>query len=297
MQGIFSAALTPFTQQFTVDHHLLHDHCHWLLGNGCHGVVLLGTTGEANSMSFQQRLELIAGLKDSHLPAEKLIIGAGSCSALEVVQLIRAAISMGVTRVLVLPPFYYKPVSAEGLIRFFATIIKQVNEPFSVYLYHIPQLTGVGFEMDVIKNLIRQFPDHIRGIKDSSGDGDHLQLLCETFPDFEVLAGNEILLSQCVQAGGNGCISATANITAPIIRKLFNALQSNNPATPLQQESTSLRKAIVQFPVIPTLKELLAYRYKCAQWATCLPPLPALQARQKQAIQTELIEGCLKSFL
>ena len=296
MKGIYAAAPTPFLNDNRINRKLLEAHCRWLLGNGCDGIVLLGTTGEANSMSVTLRLSLIEELAKGSLPVDKLVIGAGACSAADVRQLTRAALQAGIDKVLVLPPFYYKPVSNDGLLGFFGDIIEKIAQPFSIYLYHIPQISGIGFGFDLIATLLHRFPGHILGIKDSCGDPEHLEHLCREFPQLEVMSGNEAFLMRCIQAGGSGCISATANITAPIIRKLYDALLQDNSAEQLQAEVAGLRESITSFPVVPVLKYLLTYRYREPGWENLLPPLLPLDGNQKKTVQNLLIDSVLKSL-
>ena len=206
------------------DHAAFSAHCHRLLAAGCHGLSVFGTTGEANSLSVGERLAALEALLESGVPAETLLPGTGSCALTDTVRLSRAALEAGTAGVLVLPPFYYKGVGDDGLFRFFAEVIERVGDDrLRLYLYHIPQMTGVDLGLPLISRLIDAYPGAIAGTKDSSGDRERIETLCREFPNFSVLAGTETLLLETLRNGGEGCISATVNVTSRLARRVYDA--------------------------------------------------------------------------
>ncbi|HEY6711947.1 MAG TPA: dihydrodipicolinate synthase family protein, partial [Rubrobacter sp.] len=213
LKGVLAAVLTPMNEDLNPDHQAFAAHCHRLLAAGCHGLSVFGTTGEANSLSVDERLAALEALVESGVPVEKLLPGTGSCALTDTVRLSRAALESGAARVLVLPPFYYKGVGDDGLFRFFAEVVERVGDDrLRLYLYHIPQMTGVDLGLPLISRLIDAYPAVVVGTKDSSGDRERIMTLCREFPDFSVLAGTETLLLETLRSGGGGCISATVNV-------------------------------------------------------------------------------------
>src|SRR5919199_312862 len=191
-KGVLAAVLTPLDGNLKPDHPAFAAHCCRLLATGCHGLSVFGTTGEANSLSVEERLAALDALIESDVPAEKLLPGTGSCALTDTVRLSRAALGAGTSGVLVLPPFYYKGVGDEGLFRFFAEVVERVGDDrLRLYLYHIPQMTGVDLGLPLISSLIDAYPGVVIGTKDSSGDRKRIMTLCREFPSFSVLAGTE----------------------------------------------------------------------------------------------------------
>ncbi|MBV8223469.1 MAG: dihydrodipicolinate synthase family protein, partial [Candidatus Eremiobacteraeota bacterium] len=211
--GVNCATLTPMDSDGAACIPLLAAHCRWLLAQGCANVVLLGTTGEANSFSLEERKAILEDLLETGLEPQRLIVGTGCCAIDDTVTLTRHALRCGVDRVLVLPPFYYKNIEDAGLIEAFAKTIDAVGDGrLRLYLYQIPQLTGVAFSAAVIESLLHAYPAIIAGIKDSSGDWEGIRALCFQFGKrMDVLAGSERFLIAALRAGATGCVTATAN--------------------------------------------------------------------------------------
>lgn len=279
MKGVLAAALTPMDGELNVDHEAFATHCRRLLDAGCHGLGIFGTTGEANSLSAGERIAALEALAESGVPGEKLLPGTGSCALTEAVRLSRGALEMGVPGVLVLPPFYYKGVSDDGLFRFFAELIERIADPrLRVYLYHFPQMTGVGISLPLIENLLEAYPGVIAGTKDSAGDWDRIEALCREFPGFQVFAGTERYLLDTLRHGGAGCISATVNVTSQLARQVHDAHEAGRKAEAeaLQEHLTSLRSAIEEYPTIPALKSLTGRFTGEDAWQNIRPPLMRL---------------------
>ncbi|MBC5824614.1 MAG: dihydrodipicolinate synthase family protein, partial [Candidatus Eremiobacteraeota bacterium] len=194
MKGVIAAVLTPLRDDGTPHIGLMLEHCRWLIGSGCDGLAILGTTGEANSLSLSERERFLEGVvRGAGIPVERIIAGTGCCSVADSVRLSRHALSLGVVRLLVLPPFYYKKVSNDGLFEAYGRLIEGVADARTrLYLYNIPQMTGIALDAALICSLIDKYDEIIAGIKDSSGDWPSLKNLCALFGRrMDVFAGSE----------------------------------------------------------------------------------------------------------
>ncbi|MDQ3864419.1 MAG: dihydrodipicolinate synthase family protein [Actinomycetota bacterium] len=282
-KGVLAAVLTPMDGNLKPEHTAFAAHCRRLLAAGCHGLSVFGTTGEANSLSVDERLAALEALIDSDVPAEKLLPGTGSCALTDTVRLSRAALEAGTPGVLVLPPFYYKGVGDEGLFRFFAEVVERVGDDrLRLYLYHIPQMTGLDLGLTLISSLIDAYPGVVVGTKDSSGDRERIMTLCREFPNFSVLAGTETLLLETLRGGGDGCISATVNVTSRLARRVHDAYAAgkDDEAEDLQERLTQLRASIEAYPMIPALKRLMARLTGDEDWRNIRPPLLKLDEKR-----------------
>lgn len=275
--GIMTAMLTPMNDDLQPNVGLLVRHGTALLDAGCSGLLLLGTTGEANSFTMDERKALLEAAIAGGLPRAKLMVGTGCCAIADTVELTRHALSQGVKRVLVLPPFYYKDVSDDGVFAAFKSIIDTVaDERLRVFLYLIPQLTGIQMGVDVVSRLCEAFPGVVAGLKDSSGDWTSTQALCGALGErIDVMVGTEALLLQAMGAGASGCITAMGNIAAREIVQLYEARES--PAANASAGALNdLRAALQAVPLIPALKSHLAATTKDASWRNVRPPLLTL---------------------
>jgi 4-hydroxy-tetrahydrodipicolinate synthase len=290
-EGVLAAVLTPMDDGLAPDHPAFSAHCHRLLAAGCHGLSVFGTTGEANSLSVGERLAALEALLESGIPAKVLLPGTGSCALTDTVLLSQAALEAGTAGVLVLPPFYYKGVGNEGLFRFFAEVIERIgDERLRLYLYHIPQMTGIELGMSLISRLIDAYPGAIAGTKDSSGDRERIETLCREFPNFSVLAGTETLLLETLRNGGKGCISATVNVTSRLARQVYDAHASgrDDDAQALQERLSALRASIEAYPMIPALKALMTDLTSDEEWRNLRPPLSGLDEEQEKKLLAEV---------
>lgn len=287
MRGVLAPVTTPFKADLSPDADKLVRQCRWLLSQDC-GLAVFGTNSEANSMSVEEKIELLDALVDAGLDTSRMMPGTGASALTDTVRLTAHAVKRGVAGVLMLPPFYYKGVSDEGLFRSFAEVIERVGDPrLRVYLYHIPPVAQVPISLDLIERLIKAYPDTVVGIKDSSGDWNNTKAMLDRFPGWGVFAGNENFLLQTLRHGGVGCISATCNVNAGAISRLFREWQSPE-AERLQAECDEVRRTISQFPMIPALKATIADFSGDSEWARLRPPLVELSADQRQALKAEL---------
>src|SRR4051812_4883251 len=282
MQGVLAPVLTPFDSNLDPDPALFLRHCRALLEEGLSALAPFGTTSEANSLSVGEREALLAAIIEGGVPPAKLVPGTG-CSALtDTVRLSRAAARAGCAGVLMLPPFYYKNVSEEGLFRSFAAVIDRVAEPgLRVYLYHIPPVSQVGIPLRVIERLLAKYPGVVVGIKDSSGDFENTRAMLRAFPGFEVFVGSERFLLRNLQEGGAGCITATANVNSSAIARAFEERSEER-----QREIDAVRSVYEKLPMIPALKETLARRTGDPAWRTVRPPLVELSGEQRATLNS-----------
>ncbi|MGE5269201.1 MAG: dihydrodipicolinate synthase family protein [Thiohalocapsa sp.] len=220
--GVLVPVLTPFMSDGAPDAGRFIGFCRFLLDQGADGLAIFGTTSEANSMAAGERMELLDRLVAAGIPPAKLMPGTGSCSVTEAATLIRHAVGHGVGGVLMLPPFYYKGMSDDGLFAFFASVIDRVGSAaLRMYLYHIPPQTVLGLSLDLVGRLIEAYPQTVVGLKDSSGDWNNTAALLERFPGFSVFPGSEVFLLDGLRKGAVGCITATGNVNAAGIRKVY----------------------------------------------------------------------------
>jgi 4-hydroxy-tetrahydrodipicolinate synthase len=281
MKGVLAAALTPMRDDLSIDREAFAAHCRRLLDAGCHGLAIFGTTGEANSLSVAERIDAWQGLVDDGIPPGTLLPGTGACSLPDAVALSRSALDVGAAGVLARPPFYYKGVSDDGLFRFFAELIERVGDDrLRLFLYHIPPMAVVGFTPELIGRLMREYPGVVVGTKDSSGDGERIERVCREFPDLTVFAGTEKYLLDTLRWGGDGCISATVNVTARMAREVYDLWAAGEDATAAQTALTERREFLDGFPVIPALKALLSEETGDSAWLNLRPPLDALSEPQ-----------------
>ena len=278
--GVLSPVVTPFDDNLNPDGERLAAQCRWMVGQKV-GLAVFGTNSEANSLSVDEKITLLDQLTENGVSGDALMPGTGCCALSDSVRLTRHAVNAGCRGVLMLPPFYYKGVSDEGLYRNFAEVIEQVGDSrLRVYLYHIPPVAQVGISPDLIERLITAYPDTIAGIKDSSGDWSNTQaMLDRDWDDFRILVGSESLLLQNMRAGGDGCISATANVNPAAIHRLYTEWQ--DPSADGQQASLNELRNIVQTqPMIPALKAIVARYSGVDSWRRLRPPLVELTEAQ-----------------
>lgn len=287
--GIFSPVLTPFKADLSPDTQAFVRHCKWLIASEV-GLAVFGTNSEANSLSVGERKDLLDALLEAGVPPSRLMPGTGCCALTDSVELTRYATKAGVGGVLMLPPFYYKGVSDEGLFRNFAEIIERVGDSrLRIYLYHIPPVAQVPISLNLIERLLKTYPQAIAGIKDSSGDWSNTEAMLKQFqPEgFDVFAGSEVFLLPTLRAGGAGCITATGNVNPAPMVALYKSWQG--PQADAQQAGLNETRAVFQkFSMIPAMKAAIAKYGKSASWKTVRPPLVELSAEQEKALLDSL---------
>ncbi len=287
-RGVLVPALTPFRPDLSIDEPRFVAHCKWLLDEGANGLAVFGTTSEANSLSLGERKELLERLIVSGISPRVLMPGTGCCALPDTVALTRHAVERNCFGVLMLPPFYYKGVTDDGIYASIAEVIQRVADGrLRVYLYHIPPMAGVGFSIPLIERLLKAFPDVVVGLKDSSGDWKNTQALLQTFPGFEVFPGSETYLLNALRLGGAGCISATANVNVAPMRKLMQVWKTP-AADAIQQGLTAIRAAIQKFPMVAANKAILAELQAAPDWSIVRPPLRPLASEAREELFASL---------
>jgi 4-hydroxy-tetrahydrodipicolinate synthase len=288
IRGVFCAAGTPVRADLTPDHAAFVQHCRNLLEEGCDGVALLGTTGEANSFSTAERRALLEAAVQDGVAPDKLLPGTGVAAITETVELTRHALSLGVTTVVMLPPFYYKNVPDDGVFAAYAAIVERIADPrLRVILYHIPQFAAVPIAHDVIERLRERFPATFIGLKDSSGDFSNMTALVKRFPGFSVLAGADPLMLPLLQAGGAGCITAASNLAAADLAVVFRHYADPAREAEVQaahERAVAVRNRISQFAQIASVKALLRRKTGNPSWGAMRPPLLPLTPAEAERL-------------
>ena len=290
LKGVLSPVITPFKADLSPDSERFVRHCKWLLKSGCSGLAVFGTNSEANSLSVEEKLTMLAALIHGGVPGAALMPGTGHCALPAAVRLTANAVKLGCAGVLMLPPFYYKGVSDEGLYRFFAEVIERVgDERLRVYLYHIPPVSQVPITLKLIERLLAKYPRIVAGAKDSSGDWNNTKAMLDEFgkDGFDVFPGSEQFLLEGMRHGGAGCISATANVNPGAIDRLFRDWRSGE-AERMQAAISATRKIVQKQPMIAALKSAVAHFGNDPQWKTCRPPLVELTAAQEEELIRDL---------
>ncbi|HSF32728.1 MAG TPA: dihydrodipicolinate synthase family protein [Candidatus Tectomicrobia bacterium] len=285
IRGVLAPVVTPFTRDLSPDPERFVAHCRWLLGQHC-GLAVFGTNSEANSLSVEERMALLDALLAAGLDPARMMPGTGCCALTDTVQLTVHAVKAGCAGVLMLPPFYYKDVTEDGLYRHFAEVVERVGDArLRIYLYHIPPVAVVGITPQLVERLLKRYPSAIAGIKDSSGDWNNTKTMLDAFAasGFDVFPGSELFLLAGMRHGAAGCISATANVNPAAIDQLYREWRSAE-ADRQQEALNVVRKTVGQYVMIPALKQVIAHYADDPAWMTVRPPLTELTAAQAQQV-------------
>jgi 4-hydroxy-tetrahydrodipicolinate synthase len=289
IRGVLAPVVTPFTADYRPDPGRFVRHCQWLISQNV-SLACFGTTSEANSLSVNERMDLLEALLAAGIEPARLMPGTGLCSLSNTVQLTAHAVRNGCAGVLMLPPFYYKGVSDEGLFRHYSEVIQQVGDRrLRIYLYHIPPVAQIGITLALIERLRKAYPETVVGLKDSSGDWHNTLAILERFAadGFAVFPGSETFLLAALRNGGAGCISATANVNPAAIYRLYSTWQDGDAEA--QQEALNVvRNAISRQPLIPGVKAVIAHYAGDPGWMTLRPPLVELTADQQAKVVADL---------
>jgi len=287
LAGVFAPVLTPFDATLAPDPQSFIRFCRWLLDQDV-GLAVFGTNSEANSLSVDERLALLGALIDAGLPADRMMPGTGSPALLDAVKLSAAAAKAGTAAVLMLPPFYYRPASDDGLFAFYAETIERVGDRrLKICLYHIPQLSGVAITLKLIEMLVKRYPATVVGIKDSGGDFANTKAMLDTFDGFRVFCGSERFLADTMRHGGAGCISACANINPAAIAEACR--RHDEPCAEVRQQAlNAIRDIFENYPMIAALKHAVAHFGQSESFRITRPPLLGLRADQTNGLIARL---------
>lgn len=290
LSGVYAPVLTPFKEDLSIDKAAHLQFCKWLQSNDV-GLAVFGTNSEANSLSVAERFELLENLVAAGIPGSSLMPGTGSCAIPDSVALTRAALDVGAAAVLMLPPFFYKNVSDDGLFASYAEVIERIGDAkLKICLYHIPKFTGVPISLPVINRLLARYPGSIAGLKDSSGEMSYTLSVIREFPQLRVFCASESLLLETMQNGGAGCISACANFNPAAIVALFRNWQQPQ-AEALQKAVNPVRAIIESRPMIAALKAATAVHGKYPSFSTVRPPLQGLNGEATKGLLLALQEA------
>ena len=287
--GVYAASITPLDPSSgQPSGERLVAHSQWLMAQGLTGVAPLGTTGEGNSLPLAFRLTVPGLFRDAGFSANNVIFGTGSCAVGDAIAGTRAVIDAGFTNALVLPPFYYKNVSEDGVFSYFDQLINGVgSDSLRVYLYHFPQLSMTPITVPLIQRLKKHFGPVIAGLKDSSGDFAGTLGFVAAADDFDVFSGSEAFLLEGMSKGCSGSISATSNASAALTAATLKA-NGTADAGNLQEALSAVRLAISKFPLSAALKQIEAWRRDDDSWQAVLPPGTVLTDSQKKDLQESL---------
>jgi len=301
IRGVLAPVITPFKADLAPESQRFIAHCKWLLSQNC-GLAVFGTNSEANSLSMEERAMLLDELVVAGVDPSRMMPGTGCCSITETVKLTKQAAGNGCAGVLMLPPFYYKDVSEEGLYRYFSEVVQRVGDArLKIYLYHIPPVAVVGITPKLVERLLAAYPSAIAGMKDSSGDWSNTKIFLDAFAEtaraartFDVFVGSESFLLANMRNGGVGTISATANVNPAAIHKLYTEWDTVDDADHADQQQSKLNvlRGVFsnrKFPsMIAALKQAIAIYADDPAWRTVRPPLVELTPEQAKTLAAEL---------
>ncbi len=296
IRGVLAPVVTPFKADLSPDCERFIRHCQWLLSQDC-GLAVFGTNSEANSMAAEERSTLLDAVVAAGIDPSRMMPGTGCCSIAETVELTTHAVRHGCAGVLMLPPFYYKDVSEEGLYRYFSEVVQRVGDTrLKIYLYHIPPVAIVGITPKLVERLLKAYPNAIAGMKDSSGDWNNTKIFLDAFAEngFDVFVGSESFLLANMRNGGVGTISATANVNPAAIHKLYRQWNTAGDADNADQQQSKLNAvrevfSSREFPsMIAALKQAIAIYRNDPEWSRVRPPLVELTKEQAKLLAAEL---------
>ena len=294
ISGTICASLTPFNKDYSINHNLFFNHCKNLLVNGADKIVIFGTTGEANLISLDEKIEAMTSLIDNGFNADNLLPGTGLTSIEETIKLSKHANRLKMSGVLILPSCYYRNLTNQGLIDYYSNIVDSVaNQGLKLILYHIPQISGVPINFDVIEKLIKKYPDNVVGIKDSSNDINNMLEMVKTFPGFSVFSGSDSLALLLTQSGGAGAITASANISLPLLSYLVknaNDKTKNDTLVLAQSLQDKIRKIIFSQEQIAFMKAVMNILTNSNDWDVLIPPLIPLNNPKDNENLIEILE-------
>lgn len=279
LAGVYAAALTPLKPDYSIDTESIIPLLNFLAERGCHGALLFGTTGEGPAFAYDERVALMRAateIRSTH-PQFRLLAGTGTPSLQETIALTRAAFELGYEGAVVLPPYYFRKVSDEGLFVWFSEVLtRAVPNGGALFAYHIPLVSGVPISTDLLTRLRDAFPGRFAGLKDSSADAEHAKLLGKQFGHSLLnLNGTDSLLTLALEAGAQGCITAMGNLFSPELRAVWDAFNSGGDGSAAQARLEKARAIMDRYPpAASTQKALIARHFNFARWAVRPPLLP-----------------------
>lgn len=287
--GVWAPCLTPINENYSIDCAKLCDHIDWLLSNGCTGVALFGTTGEAASFSVQERMEALDAVLACGIAPDKLMIGNGFASISDTVKVTIHALESGCGQVLMIPPFFFKDLSTKGIVASYRYVLDRVNSPvLKVILYNFPAMSAVPISHQLIDQLMESHDELIVGLKDSSGDWNSVAGYIRKFPMLSIFPGSDLHLLQGLKAGGVGTITATADINPRGIAQVYELWNAGEDAEEAQTRADEIREIVFQYPLAAALKTVHSAYRNDPQWRMVRPPLTALGSADTEKLLGEL---------
>jgi 4-hydroxy-tetrahydrodipicolinate synthase len=279
LAGVITAIATAVDERHEPDISRSLALAEFLLANGCDGLNVLGTTGEATSFSLHQRQRLMSAYKGAGMQLDRLMVGTGAASLADAIALTQHAADLGFGGALVIPPFYYKNVPDDGVAAYIAAIVEATSDrPIPIYLYHFPAMTMTPYHPALVRRLIQAHPGRVVGLKDSSGDMPYAREVAAISPDFSVFPSTEAVLIEARGGAFAGCISATANLNADLCAR---AWRSGDRAA--LDTAVTIRKLFDGKPLVPGVKATLAHIHGDAAWARVMPPMAEFSAQDRAA--------------
>lgn len=285
--GVYAAAITPVGADGRPDAQKLVNYCKRIIAEGLTGVAPTGTTSEGNSLPLSWRLNLPAAFAEAGIPGDRVIIGSGASATDDAAAMTKAGVDAGYNNALLLPPFYYKNPSDEGLYSYYARIIERVgSDALRIYLYHFPQTSAVPISIPLIQRLKKDFGPIIAGLKDSSGDYAGSLAFVDAADDFDVFPSNEGVLVDGMAKGCGGIISATTQTSTFLSRRTLDA--SGDEQERLQGLLNDVRQVIAKYPLMAAVKQIEAWKSADESWCAVFPPLVKLSDEQRSTLKAEL---------
>jgi len=280
LRGVIAAISTPIRDDGAPDLDRATKLARFLLDNGCDGLNVLGTTGEATSFSLDERKSVMSAYKSAGLPLDRLMVGTGAAATSDAIALTRHAAELGFAGALVLPPFYYKGVPDDGLVAYIDAIVQATaSKPVPLYLYHFPAQSGLPWHIDLLRRLLKDYSGKIVGLKDSSGDMAYARAAAALDPNFAVFPSTEAALLEARSGVFAGCISATANLNADLCARAWHSGD-----TAALDAAVTIRKLFDGRPLVSGIKSLLSHIHGDAALARVKPPLAPPAAADRAAI-------------
>jgi 4-hydroxy-tetrahydrodipicolinate synthase len=280
--GVWAATLTPVDARLQIDESRALEYYAELLETGCDGVNVLGTTGEAMSFGIDQRIALMEAVA-SALPRERVMAGTGAASLADTIRLTRCAIDAGFRAALILPPFFFRESTHEGIVRYYDELLQAVPQSRGrLLLYNFPKMSGITFEPALVRQLVTELPGAFAGLKDSSNDRALQTALIAEFPALRVFPGSEAYLSEAVAGGATGCISGTVALWAGCAR---SALRGDRASADMLIKA---RDCFVDLPLVAAMRHAVSTARHDDEWLRAMPPLTPLSGTNKKTLERRL---------
>ena len=294
ISGVYCAVITPLKNNLSINPDLHLRHCQSLMQKGLDGLVIFGTNGEASSFSVTQKIKSIEFLLENRVDASNLLIGTGSASLEDAIELTKFSVKIGAKASLLIPPFYFKNVTDDGVIAYYRNVIEQTGDnSFKFLLYNIPQHSGVTINFNIIENLLKLYPNNVVGLKDSTGDMDNMLKTIKYFNDFAVFCGNGALALHTSRRGGAGAITGDANITAKLLSFIINNFRNDKQIEnfeDLQMLMEKIRNVLNSHEQISLLKAYYSVADNIEAWNNVMPPLKRIDNPSNNKQVTALLD-------